>query len=460
MELAISQSSMRFQRFIIAALLVGAVAGTARGGSEPVKKLASEWNREGLFDSTTTRAELLEMGRAAGDMKHYPLAEIYFQEALLRNPTDVDAMCELAALYKRTGRLEYARGLLLRAGLLSPMRIGIADMRRQVDAALFASLSHAVDSLMTTGHFEEALPRIATLLAIDANSTPALVAKAKCLAATGQTDAALSSIDLAIAHEPDAELHKLRSEIAARVESDRIGDMEASAKRLIESGDWVRGEAVDVLQAILAQDPSNEWAREQFRRLSTSEGPDSVVDAVPPSTAVSRAVHSLMPDVTNFLDRYLLAILTFFAAWAIFRSPVSRALARRLHEPSTLSGDMSHISIAAVLRTANDTGMTGVLTVKSGEGRSRVYLEHGEPVHCEALGQKGREALVELLREVEQGTFELVPRKKKVKRTIDDSLQIILTQVDPHAAAALGIATARQPKKSRMAELLETGAEK
>ncbi|HET6463249.1 MAG TPA: tetratricopeptide repeat protein, partial [Candidatus Krumholzibacteria bacterium] len=268
-------------------LLVGAAAGTARGGSEPVKKLASEWNREGLFDSTTTRAELLEMGRAAGDMKHYPLAEIYFQEALLRNPTDVDAMCELAALYQRTGRLEYARGLLLRAGLLSPMRTGIADMRRQVDAALFASLSHAVDSLMTTGHFEEALPRIATLLAIDSNSIPALVAKAKCLAATGQTDAALSSIDLAIAREPDAELHKLRSEIAARVESDRIGDMEASAKRLIESGDWVRGEAVDVLQAILAQDPSNEWAREQFRRLSTSEGPDSVADAVPPSTAVS-----------------------------------------------------------------------------------------------------------------------------------------------------------------------------
>jgi len=461
MELAISQSSMRCHRIILAALLTGtALAGVARGGSEPVKQLATEWNREGLFDSTTTRAELLEMGRSAANLAHYPLAEIYFQEALLRNPSDVDAMCELAALYKRTNRLEYARGLLLRAGSLSPMRPGIADLRKEVEAALFAALSHDVDSLMTAQHYDEALPRIATLLSIDPNSIPALVEKARCLSATGQTDAALSCIDLAIARQPDEELHKLRAEIAARIEHDRINDMESSAKRLIESGDWVRGEAVDVLQAILAQDPSNEWAREQFRRLSAPAASDSSAALVPPSTAVSRAVQSVMPEVTGFLDRYVLAILAFFAAWALFRSPLSRALARRLHEPSTLSGDVSHISLASVLKTANDSGMTGVLTVKSGEGRSRVYLDHGDPVHCEALGKKGREALVELLREVEQGTFELVPRRKKVERTIDDSFQIILTQVDPHAAAAIGIAAARQPKKSRMAELLETGSEK
>jgi Domain of unknown function (DUF4388)/Tetratricopeptide repeat len=450
----------RYPLIVAACLVLGAGVNSARGGSEPIKHAVTEWNREGLFDSTTTRGELLEMGRSAATLGHFPLAEIYFQEALLRNPTDVDAMCELAALYKRTNRLEYARGLLLRAGSLSPMRTGIADMRKSVDAALFGSLSHTVDSLVTAGHYDEALPRIATLLSIDPNSTPALVAKAKCLSATGQTDAALSCIDLAIARGPDEELHKLRAEIATRVEHDRITDMESSAKRLIESGDWVRGEAVDVLQAILAQDPSNEWAREQFRRLAAPSESDSTAAVVPPSTAVSRAVHSVMPEVTGFLDRYLLAILTFFAAWVIFRSPLSRALARRLHEPSTLSGDVSHISIAAVLRTANDGGITGVLTVKSGEGRARVYLERGDPVHCEAFGKKGREALVDLLREVEQGTFELVPRKKKVERTIEDSFQIILTQADPHAASALGIATARRPRKSKMAELLETSSEK
>lgn len=452
---------MRCHRVIVAALLLVSIsAGSVLGGNEPVKKLVTEWNRENLFDSTTTRAELLEMGRSAAGLQHYSLAEIYFQEALLRNPTDVDAMCELAALYKRTNRLEYARGLLLRAGTLSPMRTGIADMLKTVNGALFSSLSHTVDSLMTAGKFDEALPRIATLLAIDPNSVPALVSKAKCLAAAGQTDAALSSVDLAIAHEPTEELHQLRADIAARVEHERVSDMEASAKRLIDSGDWVRGQAIDVLQAILAQDPSNEWARDQFRRLSTPDADSLATAQTPPSTAVSRAVHSVMPEVTGFLDRYLLAILAFFFAWAIFRSPLSRALASRLHQPSTLSGDVAHISIAAVMRTANDIRMTGMLTVRSAEGRARVYLEYGDPIHCEAFGKKGAEALIELLREVEQGTFDLVPGRRKVKRTIEDSFQIILTQADPHAASAMGIATARRPKKSKMAELLETGAEK
>jgi tetratricopeptide (TPR) repeat protein len=453
---------MRFPSSIMAALCVLAAAFSApRAGNEPVTRMVAEWNREGLFDSTTTRAELLEMGRAAMEMRHFPLAEVYFQEALIRQPDDVDAMCELAALYKRTNRLEYARGLLLRAGALSPMRQGIAGMRELVDQALFDQLSHAVDSLMTANRPQEALPRIATLLSIKPNSTQALVAKARCLSAIGQTDAALSSIDLAIARDPDEQLHKLRAEIAARIENDRIVDMEASAKRLIESGDWVMAEATDVLQAILAQDPSNEWAREQFRRLAESQAAESRLDPAPapPTTAISRAVHSVMPDVTGFLDRYLSALLAFLIAWALFRSPLPRALARRLHEPSTLSGDVSHIEIAAVLRTANDMRMTGVLTVKSAAGKARVFLDHGDPVHCEAFGKKGLDALIELLREVEQGSFDLVPgRKKRVKRTIEESLQVILTRANPEVASALGVAAARKPRKSKMSELLETNS--
>ena len=453
---------MRFRPCIVATLLIltGVISAHA-AGNEPVARLSSDLNREGLFDATTTRAELLEMGRAAASLEDYPLAEVYFQEALIRNPTDVDAMVDLAALYKRTNRLEYARGLLLRAGALSPMRTGIAQMREEVDQALFAQLSHVVDSLMSANRHEDALPRIATLLAINPNSTAALVAKARCLAAIGQTDAALSSIDLAIARDPDEQLHKLRAEIATRIEKDRITNMESSAKRLIESGDWVMAEATDVLQAILAQDPSNEWAREQFRRLAEKQAAEVVeTTPPPPTTAISRAIESVMPAITQFLDRYLAAFLAFLLAWALFRSPLPRALARRLHEPSTLSGDVTHIDIAAVLRTANDMRMTGVLTVKSAHGKSRVYLDHGDPIHCEAFKKKGPEALIELLREVEQGTFELVPGKKKVKRTIEDSFQVILTQANPEVASAMGVAAARKPRKSKMSELLETNSPK
>ena len=439
--------------------LATAVSGV-RAGNEPISTLVTQWNREGLFDSTTTRGELLEMGRSAVGLQHYPLAEIYFQEMLLRNPADVDAMCELSSLYRRTNRLEYSRGLLLRAGALSPMRVGIADSLEVVNRALFASLSHTVDSLMTAQRYDEALPRTTALLAINPASTEALVAKSRCLAATGETDSALTYMDRAIAHDPDEHLHALRGEIATRIQKAQVGDMVASAKRLLDSEEWVRGETMDVLQAILAQDPSNEWARDEFRRLSAPPAePDPTADT-PASSALSRATHRGLAAVGRFLDRYLLAILAFFAAWALFRSPVSQALARRLHVPSTLAGDLSQIEIAAVLRTANDTGMTGVLKVKSAQGKARVFLQYGEPVHCEAFGKSGREALVELLREVEVGTFELVPRQNNVERTIDDPFQEILTQADPTTASALGVAAARKPRKSKMAELLETNSPK
>jgi hypothetical protein len=65
------------------------------------------------------------------------------------------------------------------------------------------------------------------LLSIDPNSTSGAGGQGKCLSAAGQTDAALSSIDLAIAHEPTEELHQLRADIAARVEHERVSDMES-----------------------------------------------------------------------------------------------------------------------------------------------------------------------------------------------------------------------------------------
>jgi tetratricopeptide (TPR) repeat protein len=402
----------------------------------------------------------MEMGRAAVELQHFPLAEIYFQEALIRNPQDVDAMCDLAALYKRTGRLEYARGLLLRAGMLSPMRAGIAELRVEVERGLFAQLSHVVDSLMTHNHHDAALPRIATLLSIDPQSTAALTAKARCLAATGETDAALSCVDLAIAREPSEELHRLRAEIAGRVEQDRIDKMEESARRLIESGDWVRGEATDVLQAILAQDPSNEWAREQFRRLSDPRAAGATTQPDRSARgALSRVVQEVAPPVASFLDRYLAAILAFFAAWALFRSPLPRALARRLHEPSPFSGDLAHVELAAVLRAVNDEAMTGILALRTPQGRARIYLEAGEPVHCEAFGEVGLDALTNLLREVEQGSFEMRPLTGQFDHTIDRSFDLILADANPEAALAMGIAAARQPRKSRMSELLETKTE-
>ncbi|HXV12627.1 MAG TPA: tetratricopeptide repeat protein, partial [Candidatus Krumholzibacteria bacterium] len=267
-------------RLVLVVFLVGITFTAALpAGAQDSSGLAGEWKNEALFDATTTREELLDMGRAAVNMNHVTLAEVYYQEVLLRNPEDVDAMCELAALYRRTGRLEYARGLLIRAGTLVPGRDDIAEARNEVEQRLRASLARQADSLMSAAEYESALPRLSLLLTIDPDNARFYAAKARCLAALGQSDAALSNVDLALTKDPREEYQRLRTEISAQHEARRIEDLESSAKRLLESNEWMRDEAADVLQAILAQDPSNEWAREQFRALSGTPAPAPPVGA-------------------------------------------------------------------------------------------------------------------------------------------------------------------------------------
>ena len=428
--------------------------------------LATEWNNEALFDSTTTREELVDMGRAAVNMRQFSLADVYYQEVLIRNPEDVDAMCELAALYRRTGRLEYARGLLIRAGSLVPGRDDIPETRREVERELRASLSRQADSLMAASKFESALPRLSLLLTIDPGNARLYAAKARCLAALGQSDAALSNVDLALAKDPREEYQRLRTEISAQHEKRRIEELEASAKRLLESNEWMRDEASEVLQAILAQDPSNEWAREKFRALSETPAPVPPVPAPPAPRQVFDAAREVVPGIARTLNRHLTAIILLAMVILVFRSPIARALAKKIHDVSPISGDLATVDVAEALRLVNASALTGVLTVRAPDGNARVYFETGDPIHCDGFGREGLEALVYLVKSVDAGTFEMKNVGVKKDRTIDQPLDLILadgTMTTAERGAAANRNQARREagrKKSRMSELLETKSDR
>jgi tetratricopeptide (TPR) repeat protein len=442
------------------------VAFATLAGPESRPSPSKEWNNEALFDTTSTRAELMEMGRAAVSLSHFTLAEIYYQEVLLRSPEDVEAMCELAALYHRTGRLEYARGLLLRAGSLVPHREDIPEARRRIEKELRVLLAHEVDSLMAASQFASALPRLSLLLSIDPDNGRYHAAKARCLAAVGESDAALSSVDLALAKDPREEYQRLRDEISAQHEERRIADLESSAKRLLASKEWMRDEAADVLQAILAQDPSNEWAREQFRALAGQPLVPPPVAPPPMLHQIFDAAREVLPGVARSLERHLTAIVILIAIVLMFRSPLSRALVKRAHDPSPLSGDLATIDVAEALRLVNASALTGVLVIRAPEGTARVYFDSGDPVHCEAFGRQGHDAISYLTKNVEEGTFAMKNGRIKTQRTIDQPLDLILaegvtTTKERDAAARRNLARREQGrKKSRMAELLETKSDK
>ncbi len=448
---------MTLSRHVPAFLLVLAGAALAApSAAVAADQPVSEWNNEELFDSTTTRGELLEMGRAAMTLSQNGLAEIYYREILLRDPSDVTAMWELAAMYRRFGRLEYARGLLTRAGALQPGRQDINEARREVDRDLFRVFAAEVDSLVASGRFESALPRIAVLLSIDGQNVDVLAHKARCLAAIGQNDAALSNIQLALAKEPRDEFFRMRDEIAAAVEKNRIAALEQSARRLLASGEWAREEASEMLQALLAQDPSNEWAREQFRALSEGPVPPPLPSDPPAPRQVVEAVRDVTPGLVAAFDRHLPLILAFLTVLIIFRSPLTRAFAGRVRRPSLFSGDLSKIDVSDVLRVAHGSALTGVIVVRTEDAVAKVFLEDGEPVHCAGFGRSGLDALTHLVREVNEGRYEHRTVRSLPERTIEQPLAVILAE----GVASPGFdGGGRKRRKSRMSELLESNVE-
>ncbi|MDH4036074.1 MAG: DUF4388 domain-containing protein [Candidatus Krumholzibacteria bacterium] len=438
--------------FAITALLAALTPAPA-GAQGTDSGWIGEWNNEALFDSTTTRTELLEMGRAAVVLEQYGLAEMYYREILLRNPADVGAMWELAAMYRNTGRLEYARGLLTRAGALQPGRNDINEARREIERDLFAQVSVEVDTLMARGKYERALPRLAVLLSIDAENATMHAYKARCLSAIGQNDAALSNIQLAIAKDPRDEFYQLRDEIAQSVEQHRIAELEGSARSLLQSGDWVREEASDALQALLAQDPSNEWAREQFRALSEGATPPPLPsDPLPPRQVVD-AVRDIAPGFAAVLNNHLPLILGFLTVLLLIRSPIARAIAAHVRRPSLFSGDLSRIDVADVLRVAHGAALTGAILLKTSDGKARVYLADGEPVHCAGFGLDGVDALTWIVREVHDGHFWYRTVRSMPDATIDQPLALFLAD---GVSSPGGAPERKSRKKSRMSELLET----
>ena len=64
----------------IAAATALLIIGIGASLAEPARSAPpAEWKGEALFDATTTREELMDMARAALNMKQHGLAEVYYQ---------------------------------------------------------------------------------------------------------------------------------------------------------------------------------------------------------------------------------------------------------------------------------------------------------------------------------------------------------------------------------------------
>ena len=73
-----------------------------------------------------------------------------------------------------------------------------------------------------------------------------------------------------------------------------------------------------------------------------------------------------------------------------------------------MSGNLSEISITELLQALNMTQKTGVLTLNSAKGASRIALREGNIVHAEFKGMTGKETFFEIVKQ-KRGNFKFKP---------------------------------------------------
>ncbi len=437
-----------------------AYAAAAAPGGDPAGHDEPD-DSERPFDSSITVPELFDKAREAFGLQAYNLAETFYQEILIRERSNVQAMLELANVYERSGKLEYARGLLARSAKLDTSNDVIAKKLASVERILVAVLSQEVDSLIAASQYELAIPKLSVHVSIDPDNSELFYKRALCYSRLGRPEAALTNIDKALQIDPREEYHRFRSAILEDLKVIESREMVAEAKKLIQSIDPEdQRRALDVLGQILLSDPEHAWARSEFRRLRTLEDGVEADDPgdkkLPPDadgiTAVLTAVGTAAGDLGR---RHLGTGLILLATLVIFQSRLTRLIIRILTPRPFLSGQFPRFTLTEILVMLNSESHTGILHVKGDSCRGKIYLENGEPCHCSAGKTQGVGALHHLMSNTATGHFEFSEGSIPLNRTIDTPLTVVLLE---HSAGRRKNPTRRKTKKakSRMKEMLES----
>jgi tetratricopeptide (TPR) repeat protein len=453
------QTKFRFARLGAAVLLGVALIGLAA-------PLAAVTNSASPQDSADSRLNItpefyLESARAARDQQQWEIAEIEYQNVLLREPTHLEAMLELTEVYEQMGRYEHARALLSRATDLDPGNKKLPKKALELDKKLSQSLHVEIDSLINGRAYESALPRIALLLTLEPENPDLHYLKSLCHYHLARYDIALSSIERALLMRGEQSYHDLHQAILTRAKQNKLHALMQKAAHVINpTNEPDRQSALTLLASIIELDPDNIWAKQEFLRLSDDSGtpqhqPTDEASRSQSLTAQARqAAGGALTSIGAELTKYTSILLLLMAILLLFHSPLTRTLLQGFPQHSLLTGNLARFSIAEILTLIHSHDYTGTLTVKGDSVSGKIYFEHGEAYHCKTRQLRGKEALMAILNRASSGQFYFKETKPPVERTIEIPLSLLIMDLPNHTS------TPDQPPpkraKSKITELLES----
>ncbi len=426
---------------------------------------ANRFDGSSLADSKLSPAELLKLAREAVVQQKYNSAEALYQALLVRERQNVDAILELAAVYEIIGKLDHARGLLIRASVLRPHDETITARSAKIAARLSSTLHEEVDSLIAKKQCDLALPKLSMLLTIEPENPVLYFKKAVCHLELGRPKTALQVIDVALKLQKNEEYYKLRAKASEEVKKKEIQEYVQRAIPLMGTGvQEDKDEALQLVGKILQLDPEHKWGKQAFIRLTGGEdaangaGEESNQQPEDAATVTSwfartgkgilNAADMLWRSKTDLL--WLLLTFVVLSASAIVLKRyvfVSQPL---------LSGTLSHFTLKEILSLLNSSARTGVVRVHSKSIKGEIFFENGEACHSKVGKTEGTKALTTLLDNARDGRFSFIESPSSLKKTIDTPLSFLLMGIrTSNREGASSTAASRKPK-SRMKELLDS----
>jgi tetratricopeptide (TPR) repeat protein len=456
-------------KYLMVALLLLAPAGSRGQEGRHLGSPRNE-NPAGSYagerpDSLSTE-QLMSLAKEAHDAGRWEEAEQHYQDVLVRQSSNIEAMLELADIYKHMHKLEYARGLLLRAATLAPNNDKILRETLLITGSLSRSLHRTIDSLVAAGGYDLAVPKLSLLQTLEPENPHLYYLKALCHFESDHPEIALIEVDKAIRLRNDESFHVLREQIQEKLRREKIQALTIKAKRALKTDEEeAREKVLPMLGKILELDPSNEWARRKFTELkgggtapagTTAGDKGNLLEAgTGKLKGLFASAFGLVRAASQFLYRRLDILLGILAFLLLLHSPLTQAILRGLPPRFLISGDLSIIGINEILSMLNSHSRSGILIVRSKAIKGEIYFEDGEVYHCKAGGIKGKEALKKIMKNAKQGYFHFRRTRSSMERTIETPLSLIMMDL-PDRKPAGEIKPRTRRKKSKITELLDS----
>jgi len=365
-------------------------------------------------------------------------AETILKEALTKDPSFTSAIWQLAQIYESQGKLDYARELLIRGLRQDPGASWARERLAQIEATLERATLAEARSYMNSKDYDQAIPKLSSYLGLKSDDAAALALMAQCQLAKGRPKMAREYLSRAREADPgNAEVASMISQMDKREQSSRLEKLLSDAQIALMDTTSAAGEkARTALEAVIGEDPSNVWAKEQIAELNRA----AARAAAPPErghtvpAAVAEQGRRAIDDSRGVLarsGRFVLAHLMLFVLAAVLCVLAIDVRRRMLRRSYPLEGTISLIPILDIVSLVNSNLRTGRLLVVNTDSKGDIYFEKGEIIHARCDGLTGKLAFHKLM-DLRSGRFFFHNHLPNVRHTITEPLSLLLLSMNPH----------------------------